>query len=167
MFLHTGPRTLWPVIFFLPWFFLGSAYLLEWALHRRWSIRLPSTGTRYRLAFSAGRLRTIGLGLFIALGLLLITASVALADPVPEAHAPCPVTTQAEARELGDRLFEEGAYQSAGECYQAAGEYALANRAFVKAVAPQSTATASQLSEQRDRAKMMLRRVELGFHAEH
>jgi hypothetical protein len=167
MFLHSGPRTLWPVIFFLPWFFLGSAYLLESALHRRWSMRLPSTGTRYPVSSSAGRLRTVGLGLFIGLGLLLMTASLALADPVPEGRTPCPVTTQGEARKLADRLFEEGAYQSAGECYQAAGEYALANRAFVKALGPQSTVTASELSEQRDQAKMMLRKVQQAFHAEH
>jgi hypothetical protein len=119
------------------------------------------------MAFPAGRLRIVGLGLLIGLGLLLITASVALADPVPEAHAPCPVTAREEARRLGDSLFEQGAYQSAGECYQAAGEYGLANRAFVKAVGPQSAVTASQLSEQRDQAKTMLRKVQLAFHPEH
>jgi hypothetical protein len=113
------------------------------------------------MAIPAGSLRIAGLGLF------LITASTARADPVPEAHTPCPVTTQEEARRLGDSLYEQGAYQSAGECYQAAGEYGLANRAFVKAVGPQSTVTAGQLSEQRDRAKMMLRKVELAFRAEH
>jgi hypothetical protein len=119
------------------------------------------------MAFPAGRLRIVGLGLLIGLGLLLITASVALADPVPEAHAPCPVTAQEEARRLGDSLFEQGAYQSAGECYQAAGELGLANRAFVKAVGPQSAVTANQLSEQREQAKTMLRKVQLAFHPEH
>ena len=128
--------------------------------------RLASIGARYRMAIPAGSLRIVGLGLLMGLGLFLITASTALADPVPEAHAPCPLT-QEEARRLGDSLYEQGAYQSAGECYQAAGEYGLANRAFVKAVGPQSTATASQLSGQRDRAKIMLRKVELAFRAEH
>ncbi|HEX8782555.1 MAG TPA: hypothetical protein VF764_04240, partial [Steroidobacteraceae bacterium] len=102
------------MIFFLPWLLLGSAYLGGWALHRLSSpIKLPSRGTRYGVAFPAGRLRIVGLGLLIGLGLLLITASVALADPVPETHAPCPVA-QEEARRLGDSLFEQGAYQSAG-----------------------------------------------------
>jgi hypothetical protein len=113
------------------------------------------------MAFSAARLRIIGLAL------LLITAPLALADPVLEGHAACPVTTQQEARGLGDMLFEQGAYQSAGVCYQAAGEYALANRAFVKAVGPESAVTARQLSEQREQAKMMLRKVQLAFRAEH
>lgn len=34
MFLHAGPRPLWPVIVFLPWFLLGFAYLLESLLRR-------------------------------------------------------------------------------------------------------------------------------------
>ena len=162
MFSHHGPRALWPVVFFLPWFFLGSAYLGEWALDRGARlIRLASTGTRYRLGFSAATLRIIGLGL------LLITAPLALADPVSEGQAPCPVTTHEEARALGDVLFEQGAYQNAGECYQAAGEFALANRAFVRAVEPRSAATAHQLSDQRDQAKTMLRKVELAFHPGH
>jgi hypothetical protein len=156
------------VIFFLPWFFLGSAYLFRSVFQgRAGSIKFSATGTRYGASFSGGRLRSIGLGVFIGLALLLITASVALADPVTDAPAACPATTQEEARKLGDRLFEEGAYQNAGECYQAAGEYALANRAFVKAVGPQSTVTANQLSEQRDQARTMLRKVELAFHSEH
>jgi hypothetical protein len=168
MFLHHGFRGLWPVMFFLPWLVVGSAYLSGWALHRlARPIRLASIGARYRVGFVAARLRIAGLGLLIGLGLLLITASVALADPVPEAHAPCPVTTREEARKLADSLLEQGAYRGAGECYQAAGEYDLANRAFVKAVGPQSAVTANQLSEQRDQAKTMLRKVQLAFHSEH
>ena len=51
--------------------------------------------------------------------------------------------------------------------YQAAGQYALANRAFVKALEPQSELTARQLSEQRDQAKMLLRKVQLAFRSGH
>src|SRR5215831_21082290 len=168
MLPHHGFRALWPVIFFLPWLLLGSAYLSEWAFHRlSRPIRLASIGVRGRIAYSAGGLRIAGVSLLIGLGLLLITASVALADPVPEAHAPCAVTSHEEARTLGDNLYEQGAYQRAGECYQAAGEYGLANRAFVKAVGPQSQVTASQLSEQRDQAKTMLRKVQLAFQSKH
>jgi len=152
MFHHPGARALWPVVFFLPWFLLGSAYLGEWAVDR---------GARSRRGFSAARLRLIGLGL------LLITAPLARADPLPEGQAPCPVTTLAEARTLGDTLFEQGDYQSAGDCYQAAGELALANRAYVRAVEPRSAVTARQLSDQSDQAKTMLRKVELAFHAGH
>ncbi len=35
MFMHAGPRPLWPIIVFLPWFLLGFAYLLESVLQRR------------------------------------------------------------------------------------------------------------------------------------
>jgi hypothetical protein len=36
---HEGLRPLWPVIFFLPWVFVGVAYLLEAVLHRRsWTL---------------------------------------------------------------------------------------------------------------------------------
>ena len=44
MFEHGGFRPLWPVIFFLPLFFVGAAYLLESVRHgRAWTalIRLP------------------------------------------------------------------------------------------------------------------------------
>jgi hypothetical protein len=34
MFGNIGFRPLWPVIFFLPWLFLGIAWLLESLLHR-------------------------------------------------------------------------------------------------------------------------------------
>ena len=162
MFVHSAPKALWPVIFFLPWFLLGSAYLGEWALAR--GARLigrASTGTRARLGFSAAQLRLIGLAL------LLVTTPLALADPLPAAQAPCAVATPEEARTLGDTLFEQGAYQSAGDCYQVAGELALANRAYVKAVEPRSAATARQLSDQSYQAKTMLRKVELAFHPAH
>ena len=167
MFEHHGVRALWPAIFFLPWFLLGGAYLLESMFHpRSWLIKLPSSGIRHRIALPAGRVGLIG---FVGLGLLLILmiAPSALAEPLPEGNVPCAVATQEEARKLADALFEQGAYQRAGECYQAAGEYDLANRAFVKAVGPQSSVTASQLSEQRDQAKTMLRKVQLAFQSKH
>jgi hypothetical protein len=150
------------MIFFLPWLLLGSAYLLEWVLHlRSRSIALPSVGPRHRTAFPVGIL------LLFALGFLLILAPLALADPVPEAHPACPVSSAEQARSLADTLFEQAAYQGAGKCYEAAGEYALANRAFMKAVEPQSAQTVRQLSEQRDQARTMLHKVELAFRAGH
>jgi len=68
---------------------------------------------------------------------------------------------------MAQELFEQGAYRRAGECYQAAGEYDLANRAFVKAVEPEGAATARQLSDQRDQAKTMLRKVQQAFRSGH
>jgi hypothetical protein len=102
----------------------------------------------------------------LAVALLLLTAApFALADPAPGEH--CPVSTPAQARELADTLFEQGAYQRAGDCYQAAGEYARADRAFLKAVSPESAETARQLSDQRNQAKALLRQVRRAFGADH
>jgi hypothetical protein len=88
----------------------------------------------------------------IALVVLLSTASLAVADPALE-----------EARSLGDALFEQGVYQRAGECYEAAGEYALANQAFLEAVGPESAAARHRVSEQGEQAKALLRKVEKAF----
>jgi hypothetical protein len=102
----------------------------------------------------------------LTVALLLLTASpLALADPAPGER--CPVSTPAQSRELADTLFEQGAYQRAGNCYQAAGEYALADKAFLKAVSPASAETARQLSDQRDQANALLRQVRRGFGADH
>ncbi len=102
----------------------------------------------------------------MALGILLTAGRLALADPVVEAHQNCAVSDQRQARRLGDVLFEQGAYQRAGECYQAAREYALADRAFLKAVGPESALTARRLSDQGDQAKALLRQVKQAFRAE-
>jgi len=162
MFAHSGYRPLWPLIFFLPWLFLGSAYLGGWVLHRRSrSVGLSSVRPRHRTALVAGIL------FIIAFCFLLIVAPSALADPVREDYAACPVTTEAQVRNMADSLFELGDYQSAGVCYQAAGENALANRAFMKALEPRSELTARQLSEQRDQANRLLRKVQLAFRSGH
>jgi hypothetical protein len=174
MFAHAGIRALWPAVFFLPWFSLGIAYLGGSLRHRRWRslslpLKTPSTDSTFKrgsrfinsIRLDAGRLRVIGLAV------LLTAVSLALADPVPDAPQPCQVSTQERARTLGDELFEQGAYQRAGECYQAAKEYDLANRAFLRAVQAESVATARQLSDQRDQGRTMLRRVQQAFRPGH
>jgi hypothetical protein len=120
---------------------------------------------RHPSSFPARSLRVL------ALSLLLIGAltgsPLAIADPAAEVHQHCGVSDRAQARWLGDALFEQGAYQRAGECYQAAGEYALADRAFLKAVGPQSAVTARELTGQRDQAKGLLRQVKQAFRVDH
>jgi hypothetical protein len=100
------------------------------------------------------------------LSLLLAAAPLAFADPAIEEHHTCPVSA-AQAHSLADRLYEQGSYQLAGECYLAAGDNERANRAFVKAVGPASTATARQLTEQGEQAKTMLRKVQIAFTSHH
>ena len=169
MFVHVGFRALWPALFFLPWFSVGIAYLLEWLLH--WRSRPLALAVKNR---PAGRTQyshrpmiksNVGLLRIVGLGLLLTAAPLALADTAPGEPAGCPAASQEQARSMGQEFFEQGAYRRAGECYQAAGEYDLANRAFVKAVAPDGAATARQLSDQRDQAKTMLRKVQQAFHS--
>jgi hypothetical protein len=100
------------------------------------------------------------------LSALLAAAPLAFADPAIEEHHTCPVSA-AQAHSLADRLYEQGSYQLAGECYLAARDYDRANHAFVKAVGPASTATARQLTELGEQAKTMLRNVQSAFTSHH
>jgi hypothetical protein len=101
-----------------------------------------------------------------AAAILLAATRLALADAAPEERAPCPVSTQDQARGLAQVLFEQGDFQHSGACYQAAGEYALANRAFLKAIEPQSAKTARQLSEQGEQTKDLVRKMRRAFGVE-
>jgi len=98
---------------------------------------------------------------------LLATAHLVLADPAVAGCPHCPAAFQAQARWLADVLFDQGAYQRAGACYEAAEDYALANRASVKALGPESAATARQLSEQRDRGKALLQQMQQALSGHH
>ena len=83
---------------------------------------------------------------------LVAFAPLALADGELEEEPLCPAATTEQARSLANELLDQGVYQRAAECYQAAGEYGLANRALLNAVEPESKTTARQLSNQRDQA---------------
>ena len=98
---------------------------------------------------------------------LVAFAPLALADSALEGAQPCAAATTERARSLADELLNQGVYQRAGECYQAAGEYELANRAFLNAVEPESKVTAQQVSDQRDQAKSLLRQVQQAFRSRH
>jgi len=101
----------------------------------------------------------------LATALLLLSAAPRVfADPPADATRSCAVKIPEQARWLGSQLFEQGAYQRAGECYQAAGDLDLANQAFIKALKPESAATERRLVEQRDQAKALLRKVARGLH---
>ena len=92
--------------------------------------------------------------------LTVAAAPPVLADPPIDAQQHCAVTSPEQARWVAEQLFEQGAYQSAGACYQAAGDLTLANQAFLKAVGPESNAAERRLTEQRDQAKALLRQVQ-------
>ena len=76
----------------------------------------------------------------------------------PTAELRCVATSPQRAREIAEQAWQDGSYQLAGECYLAAGEPAMADRAFLKAVAPQAAATSQRVAENGDQVKAQIRR---------
>jgi hypothetical protein len=100
------------------------------------------------------------------LALLVVAAAPAAnADSSSTTEQRCPAATIEEARWLAQQLREQGVFERAGRCYEAAGEYEAANRAFLDAVQPQSEATGHQLAEQRDQARTLLRKLQKAFRS--
>ena len=97
----------------------------------------------------------------------MVAVRVASADPVPAAPRACEAASQQEAATLAERLFEQGEYQRAGVCYQAAGDMVHANLALLKAAGPESEDTARALRAQRDAAKALFARVANSFRSGH
>jgi hypothetical protein len=100
------------------------------------------------------------LGLAVFLG----AWSLALADPALEEQGRCAVVSPAAARALADSLYQQGAYQRAGECYQIAGDSDRANVAFTRALGPASAVTARQASDQAEQAKALVERYKRALH---
>lgn len=92
-------------------------------------------------------------------------AAVLTAQASPAAVRPpsCVASSAKQALSRADQLYEKGLYQQAGECYLAAGENNLADRAFLKAVGPAQSATNRQLSVERDQAKAQFRMLKAPF----
>src|SRR5580704_16675990 len=58
------------------------------------------------------------------IGLVLLAVARAVAADT------CPASDPKDALQLADRLFGQGSYRLAGECYRYSGRYDRANRAF-------------------------------------
>lgn len=111
----------------------------------------------------APRRRTISLW-----GLSLVAAAqLAFADPAVEGPSACASASAQEAQSLAEQLYERGDYQHAGACYQAAGDLAHANLAYLKAAGPTSEDTARDLKSQRDAAKALFAGVARAFRGNH
>lgn len=67
----------------------------------------------------------------------------------------CEAATPEEARALADRLYGEGKYQHAGDCYQAGGDLTHANLALLQAAGPKSADTARDLKAEGNSAKAL------------
>jgi hypothetical protein len=98
---------------------------------------------------------------------LLAATRLVLADPAHDESRPCEAASSQGARSLADVLYERGEYQRAGECYQAAGDASRAQLAFLKAVGPNSDATARAFRQQQDAAKSLLTKVQHAFRSDH
>jgi hypothetical protein len=164
MFVHTGFRPLWPVIFFLPWFLLGIAYILQ-AIPRRRVRAVPvQTSALPRPYRRSWRLRG-SLTLVALLGLAV--AHYAFADPAADGAGRCVAASPQEAQIRADMFYEEGDYQRAGECYDAAGDPLRAQRAFLRAVRPNTEAAARGARVDTDNAKALFSRVGQAFRSNH
>ena len=86
------------------------------------------------------------------------TSSLAVDVVAPTAELRCIATTPQRAREIAEQAWQDGSYQRAGECYLAAGEPAMADRAFLKAVPPQAAVTSQRVAENGDQVKAQIRR---------
>ena len=104
----------------------------------------------------------------VTLGILAVAiASVGRTDPTSGDAPGCAATTPEQSRWLADQLYRQRQYQRAGNCYQAAGDLADANEAFVKAVQAKSDATAKDLQRQGQIAKTLFTGVQQAFRSDH
>jgi hypothetical protein len=163
MFAHTGFRPLWPVIFFLPWFLLGAGYLVQ-SFARRAVQGMPGRASgavrAYRRSWRLGGLTIVAL-------LALAAAHHAFADSSAAGAGRCAATTPEAAQSLADLLYDKGDYQRAGECYDAAGDSLRAQRAFLRAVRPNTEAAARGVREDSDNAKALFSRLGQAFRSNH
>ena len=165
MFAHTGFRPLWPVIFFLPWFLLGAAYILQAIAQRRvHSAPLRVNASARALYSRSWRLRG---SLAVAALAALAVAHYAFADPAVEGARHCEAVNAQDAQALADLLYEKGDYQRAGQCYDAAGDPLRAQRAFLRAVRPNTEAAARGVRADSDNAKALFTRVQDAFRSSH
>jgi hypothetical protein len=104
----------------------------------------------------------------VTLGILAVAiAPIGRADPALASAPGCAAATAEQAKSLADELYRQGQYQRAGECYQAAGDLADANEAFVKAIRPNSDAAAKDLQRQGQTAKTLFTSVQAAFRSNH
>lgn len=122
---------------------------------------VSSSNTDLGLRRRSGRTRTLGWALLAATRLVV-------ADPARDESHACEVASPPqEARSQADVLYDRGEYQRAGECYQAAGDASRAQLAFLKAVGPNSDATARAFRQQQRAAKSLLTKVQQAFRSDH
>jgi hypothetical protein len=84
---------------------------------------------------------------------------------VADSERRCPAGSRLQARTLGDRFYQQRAFDLAAECYRVAAEYNLANLASLRAAKPESEVTARTLATNRDEVTAQVRRLQQAFRA--
>ena len=105
----------------------------------------------------------------LAFGTLALFAANVLfasepAGAISKPSISCEAQHPDEARSAGDVLMKQGHYEQAGQCYLAAGEYDLANRALLKAARPAAVATGRAIVQQREAPRALFNQVKSAFH---
>ena len=102
-----------------------------------------------------------------AIGLFAANSVLADESPVatPEVSINCDAEHPDDARSSADAAMKQGAYERAGQCYLAAGDYDSANRAFLKSARPAAEATGREVVQQRDAARALLNQVKSAFRS--
>jgi hypothetical protein len=104
----------------------------------------------------------------VTLGILAVAiAPVGRTEPTLGDASGCAAATPEQAKWLAHQLSLQGQYQRAGDCYQAAGDLADANVAFVRAVHANGDATAKDLQRQGQIAKTLFTGVQQAFRSNH
>jgi hypothetical protein len=140
-------------------------------------IALCLWAVRHRSWFVAHMRRTFALVAAVAAGLTVPQLTFADSAPtsgsqpsaatVPVEQRDCDALGGEQARALADRLYQQGDYQHAGECYLVAGEANRANLAFLKAAPPAGADTLRKMAEDRDTAKTQFEKVKQAWRRSH
>lgn len=102
----------------------------------------------------------------VAIGIMAVAiASVGRSEAAPGDVPGCAAATPEQAKLMADQLYRQGEYQRAGDCYQAAGDLADANEAFVKAVPANSAAAKRELQRQGHAAKTVFTNLQQAFRS--
>jgi hypothetical protein len=162
MFAHAELKPVWPVIFLLPWFLFGIANVCAAILQRRSKVAMTPRAVHTRLHRQLGRF----VGSLMILGMTCLAAThVALADPATGVSRSCEAASPQDAKSLADVLYERGEYQHAGVCYDVAGDALRAQRAFLRAVGPNTESAARGIKEESDTAKALFSRAQQAFRS--
>jgi hypothetical protein len=150
------------VIFFLPGLILGVGYLVASILRKRASSMKPAAPSHRQAHFARAP------EVVVVVTLAFMAANpLARADSATPFASVCEASAPHEAKLLADELYTKGDYQHAAACYDASGDPLRAQRAFLKAVGPNSENVARGLRDENDAAKALVNKMRNAFHSAH